>query len=67
MNIPELTTHTTPRGKVLAGFIIDWMTEDEAKAVDPYTFKKDGGWFIRARHVDQLREATQSLRHGGVP
>lgn len=71
MSLPELITHTTPRGKLLAGFVIDWLDEDQAKEIDPYTFKKDGGWFIRARHVDQLREVSQvdgkaSQGHGGA-
>lgn len=52
----ELITHTTIRGKTIAGFVVDWLNEEDAKAIDPYAFKKDGGWFIRARHVDALRE-----------
>lgn len=44
----EVITHTTQRGKVLTGVIRRDLTYTQAKALDPYTFKKDGGYFIRA-------------------
>ncbi len=46
---PETVTHTTQKGKVLTGTIRRDLTLEQAKALDPYTFKKDGGYFIRAR------------------
>jgi hypothetical protein len=39
--------HVTKRGKRLRGVIRTDLTQDEAKALDPYTFKKCNGWFIR--------------------
>lgn len=45
---PETVTHVTKKGKTLTGTIRKDLSLDEAKALDPYTFKKDGGYFIRA-------------------
>lgn len=42
-----LVQHTTKRGKVIDGVVRQDISYAEAKALDPYTFKKDGGWFIR--------------------
>lgn len=45
------TTHTTGKGKTLRGIVRHGISKEEAQKLDAYTFKKDGGWFIRARHV----------------
>lgn len=51
----EIIEHTTKKGKVIRGIVRTDLTRDEAKEIDPYTFKKDGGFFIRERHLaDQL-------------
>ncbi len=47
----EIVEHTTRRGKVIKGIIAKDMSKDQAKAIDKYTFKKDGGWFIREKHL----------------
>ncbi|HEV8034398.1 LPD5 domain-containing protein, partial [Yoonia sp.] len=47
-------THTTRKGKVLNGYVIKGMKPAEAKAVDPYTFPKEGGAFIRRARADEL-------------
>lgn len=44
-------THTTGKGKTLRGIVRYGISKEEAQKLDAYTFKKDGGWFIRARHV----------------
>lgn len=44
---PEIVTHVTKKGKTLTGTIRRDIDRDEAKALDPYTFRRDGGWFIR--------------------
>ena len=44
-------THTTGKGKTLRGIVRHGISKEEAQKLDAYTFKKDGGWFIRARHV----------------
>lgn len=50
----NLIEHTTGKGKTLRGVVRADLTKDEAKAVDPYTFQKDGGWFIREREMGKL-------------
>ena len=46
-------THTTMKGKTIEGVIANDLTPEEAQAIDPYTWKKDGGFFIRMKHVDR--------------
>lgn len=50
---PEIVEHVTKggKGKTLRGIIRRDLTLDEAKEIDPYTFKKDGGYFIREKHL----------------
>lgn len=45
------TEHTTGKGKTLRGVVRHGVTQEQAKAIDPYTFKKDGGWFIREKYI----------------
>lgn len=47
------TEHTTKKGNQLRGIIRDDLTKAEALKIDPYSFRKDGGWFIRAKYVDE--------------
>jgi hypothetical protein len=49
-----IAEHTTGKGKVLKGVVKSDITQAQAKAADAYTFKKDGGWFIRAEHVPAM-------------
>lgn len=58
----EIVEHTTGKGKVLRGFIRKGLTRDEAKAIDPFTFKKDGGYFIRAKYLDQGKQSVDAYR-----
>ena len=51
----DIVEHVTGRGKTLRGVIRRDLTGHEAKSIDEYTFRKDGGWFIREKH---LRAAT---------
>ncbi|MFS4517741.1 DEAD/DEAH box helicase family protein, partial [Delftia tsuruhatensis] len=46
-----LVTHTTKSGKPLQGVVVQGMDRDTAMLYDAYTFKKDGGYFIRAKHL----------------
>lgn len=50
---PELIEHTTGKGKILRGIVV--ATKEEAKAIDPYTFKKDGGWFVKEKYLTKKR------------
>lgn len=66
----EFVTHVTKRGKELTGVIARDLTKEQAKEIDPYTFKKDGGFFIRARHVEATsadsQEAPAFMRRSGA-
>lgn len=55
----ELVEHTTGKGKVLRGVVRKDLDQFGAKEIDPYTFKKDGGWFIREKY---LRDAAPADR-----
>ena len=55
---PELVEHVTKKGKRLRGVVRTDMSRDQAKAVDPYTFKKNGGYFIREQHLSALNGDT---------
>ena len=47
----EIIEHTTGKGKVIRGVVRTDLSREEAKAIDEFTFKKDGGWFIREKHL----------------
>lgn len=49
----EIVEHVTKggKGKTIRGIVRTELTYAEAKAIDEYTFKKDGGWFIREKHL----------------
>lgn len=47
----QLTEHTTGKGKTLRGVVRTDLTQAQAKEIDPYTFRKNGGWFIREKHL----------------
>ena len=49
---PDIVEYTTKRGRVLRGVVRKDLSEAEAKAIDEYAFEKDGGWFIREKHLD---------------
>ncbi|HQZ59850.1 MAG TPA: DEAD/DEAH box helicase family protein, partial [Acinetobacter sp.] len=57
----EVVEHTTQKGKVIRGVVRTDLSYAEAKAIDEYTFKKDGGWFIREKHlgVDTQNESVE--------
>lgn len=46
-----IVEHTTKKGKTVRGVVRADLTKEEAQAIDPYTFRKDGGWFIREKHL----------------
>lgn len=49
----EIIEHATKggKGKIIRGIVRTDLSYAEAKAIDEYTFKKDGGWFIREKHL----------------
>lgn len=50
----EIVEHVTTKGKTLRGVIRKDLSQAQAKEIDAYTFKKDGGWFIRAEHIPKM-------------
>jgi hypothetical protein len=50
---PEIIEHVTKqgKGKTIKGIVRKDITKAEAKAIDPYTFPKDGGFFIREKYL----------------
>lgn len=52
----KIVEHTTGKGNVLRGVVRTDLLPGQAKQVDEYTFKKDGGWFIREKHIERLAE-----------
>lgn len=50
----EIIEHTTGRGKVIRGIVRADLSYAEAKAIDEYTFKKNGGYFIREKHLEAM-------------
>lgn len=48
---PTVIEHTTAKGKTLRGVVRADLTKEQAQAIDAYTFKKDGGWFIREKYL----------------
>lgn len=49
----ELVEHVTGKGKVLRGIVRKDLDQFGAKEIDPYTFRKDGGWFIREKYLSE--------------
>lgn len=47
----EFITYTTKAGKQLRGIIVKAASKDEAKKLDPYTWKMGDGYFVREKHV----------------
>ena len=53
----ELVEHVTGKGKTLRGVVRADLTQEQAKEIDPYTFKKNGGWFIREKYLAESAPA----------
>lgn len=50
----EIIEHITGKGKVLRGIVRTDLSHADAKAIDEYTFRKDGGYFIREKHLPAM-------------
>nr|WP_315245979.1 PLxRFG domain-containing protein [uncultured Albidiferax sp.] len=65
---PAIVEHTTGKGKLLRGTVRTDLSKEDATALDPYTFKKNGGWFIRenvgkqpAAQAEPAQAATETI------
>lgn len=47
----EIVEHVTKHDKTIRGVIRRDLTVEQAKAIDPYAFNKDGGIFIREKYL----------------
>jgi hypothetical protein len=57
-NTPDIIEHTTKKGKSIKGIVRTDITLAEAKEIDKYTFRKDGGFFIREKHLKALEPTS---------
>ncbi|NWA11938.1 hypothetical protein [Pseudomonas gingeri] len=57
---PQIIEYKTKRDKVLRGIIRTDLTLAEAKAIDPYTWRMNGGYFIREKHLGGDTSAVQA-------
>lgn len=51
---PEIVTYTTRKGKEIRGAVLTGITGERAKELDEYTFRYQGGWFVREKHLHKL-------------
>lgn len=56
----EIIEYTTKRDKVLRGIIRADLSLAEARAIDPYTWRINGGYFIREKHLGVDTSAQQA-------
>lgn len=56
-----IVEHTTQHGKVLRGIVRKGITREQARALDPYSFAKDGGFFIREKHLKPPPPASDDI------
>ncbi len=59
----DLVEHVTKggKGKIIKGIVRTDLTKEEAQAIDKYTFKKDGGFFIREKYLAGDNSVTNSV------
>lgn len=48
----EIIEYKTKKDKILRGIIRTDLSFAEAKAIDPYTWRMNGGYFIREKHLE---------------
>jgi protein-L-isoaspartate O-methyltransferase len=51
--VPDIVEYKTRKDKILRGIIRTDLTLEQAKAIDPYTWKMNGGYFIREKHLGE--------------
>lgn len=57
-DLPLVEYRTAKKGKVLRGVVRTDLTEAQARAIDPYTMRYQGGWFIREKHLKNKSTRT---------
>lgn len=71
---PEIIEHVTKggKGKTLRGIVRTDLSYAEAKAIDEYTFPKNGGYFIREKHLsgytgEAIKQKLRNLAERRAP
>lgn len=52
----KVIEHVTGKGKTIRGVVRTDLTQAQAKQADEFTFKKNGGWFIREKNISTMNE-----------
>ncbi|PML61743.1 hypothetical protein BCS98_02565 [Vibrio breoganii] len=55
IELGPLVTHISGRGRKLQGWVLKTLSKEEVEKIDPYTFSKDRGWFVRSKHEAKLK------------
>jgi hypothetical protein len=62
-NGAEIVEYITKKGKKLRGIIRTDLSKEQAQAIDPFTFKQEGGYFIREKYLQpEASKDTKSQR-----
>ncbi|MEZ9896908.1 hypothetical protein AB4379_05540 [Vibrio breoganii] len=56
IDLGPLVTHISGRGRKLQGWVLKTLSKEEVEKIDPYTFSKDRGWFVRSKHESKLKK-----------
>lgn len=60
--------YETKKGRTIRGAIFKDLTKEQAEAVDKYTWKTGGGFFIREKHlIDEAPMANRAAARRGLP
>jgi phospholipid N-methyltransferase len=57
----QIIEHTTKQGKTLRGIVRHDLDQAAAKAIDHCAFRKNGGWFIREKHLAGAQTAATKI------
>lgn len=56
----EIVEYKTQKGKTLRGVVRKDLDQFGAQEIDPYTFRYQGGWFIREKHLNAAPAPAKS-------
>ena len=58
----EIIDHVTAKGKTIRGVVRKGITKEEAKLIDPYSFAKDGGFFLREKYLTKAEPPKEEKK-----
>ena len=62
----QIIEHVTGKGKTIRGIVRKGITQAEAREIDPYTFKKGDGYFIREKYLGEQPKFSVAEDFGPV-